>query len=118
MGLDQYIRAYPQPEEVGYYRKFNAFHHYVEEHIAGRDDINCDEIELTTEDITTLLGILHHVKRDPEQANVLFPTASGFFFGSTEYDETYFRHVDALIRDLERLLKDYPDYAIVYFSWY
>jgi hypothetical protein len=36
----------------------------------------------------------------------LFPTASGFFFGGTEYDEYYIEQVNETIELIEGLLKE------------
>lgn len=41
---------------------------------------------------------------NPEQVEALLPTASGFFFGSTDYDEMYFEDVKDTIAQLDRAL--------------
>lgn len=40
-----------------------------------------------------LLSRCNQVLKDRSKASELLPTMSGFFFGSTEYDEHYFKDV-------------------------
>ena len=41
-----------------------------------------------------------------EMAAVLLPTESGFFFGSTEYDQWYVMDIENTIEQLEKVLND------------
>ncbi len=54
----------------------------------GHDD--CGEYPITREDLETLKLLCQDVLIDREDAKNILPTQSGFFFGSTEYDEDYF----------------------------
>ena len=54
-----------------------------------------------------------------EEIKELLPTADGFFFGSTEYDEYYLKDIKNTIEILEKVIKEdeelnkqgfYPDY--------
>jgi hypothetical protein len=48
----------------------------------------------------------------------MLPTASGFFFGSTEYDEYYFEELERTERELNELLRDKTwDYLEYQASW-
>ena len=42
---------------------------------------------------------------NPELAEVLLPTQGGFFFGSTEYDESYYSDLKKTIEIIEKCLK-------------
>jgi hypothetical protein len=39
-----------------------------------------------------------------DKASVALPTASGFFFGSTEYDEWYWSDLEYTAKELDRVL--------------
>ena len=62
------------------------------------------------EKLRELLDILKKVKASKgmpsEVLEALLPTASGFFFGGTDYDEWYFQDVESTIDLLENLLKE------------
>jgi hypothetical protein len=61
---------------------------------------------VSREDLYTLLKLCQTVKDDNSLAEILLPAASGFFFGSTEYDEWYFKDIDETITILEEALED------------
>ena len=50
--------------------------------------------------------------QNPEVAEELLPTTSGFFFGSTEYDDWYLDHLRHTVKVLEEELKETKD------GWY
>ena len=55
---------------------------------------------------------------DRSQAEELLPTTSGFFFGSTEYDEYYFEELERTEKELTELLRDKTwDYLEYQASW-
>jgi len=64
--------------------------------------------------LETLLELCRKVKADNSLADSLLPSASGFFFGGTEYDEWYFNGIDNTIQILEEALED--DRADYYYS--
>lgn len=89
---------------VAYWRKANAIHNWFVQELADGED-NCQPIYVNREDLTTLRDLLSDVLRvkDRQEANPdealptpedLLPTESGFFFGSTEYDEWYWMQVE------------------------
>lgn len=96
-------------EEVGYWRKFNALHQWFVENCQNGVD-ECQEAYVDRSKLETLLGILKNVKNNKEKAEELLPTASGFFFGRTEYDEYYYEEIDRTIKLLEGLLKEEGDF--------
>lgn len=121
-------------EEVAYWRKFNALHNWFVQKLAdGVDD--CREIYVTPKDLKELLETLKEVKTaldkagkkvvsvhtgwkngkeiyedmevyDSTEVEKLLPTAEGFFFGGTEYDDYYYNDVCKTIELLEELLKE------------
>ena len=54
-----------------------------------------------------------------EQVEKLLPTVSGFFFGSTGYDEWYIRDVENTVELLDKALNDVPHTCAFYYesSW-
>jgi hypothetical protein len=42
----------------------------------------------------------------PERAEELLPTQSGFFFGSTDYDEGYKQDLEYTVERIEKILND------------
>lgn len=96
-------------EEVGYWRKFNALHNwFVDNCQDGVDD--CRDTYVGDEKLRELLDILKKVKASKgmpsEVLETILPTASGFFFGGTDYDEWYFQDVESTIDLLDNLLKE------------
>jgi hypothetical protein len=77
---------------VGYWRKANQIHNWFVANIGDGVD-ECQEMSLTRENLTELLGVCVEVQRDHSLAEELLPPQAGFFFGSTETDEWYFRDV-------------------------
>jgi hypothetical protein len=92
-------------EEAGYWRKQNQIHRWFVENVQrGIDD--CGEYYVSKEDLQTLLELCQKVKADNSLADELLPSASGFFFGGTEYDEWYFNGIDNTIDILKEALED------------
>ena len=88
---------------VAYWRKANAIHQwFVDTCQDGTDD--CRPAHVSREQLEELLNLAKQVKADPSLASELLPTSSGFFFGSTEYDEYYMQDIDSTIEQLEQVL--------------
>ena len=102
-------------EEVGYWRKFNALHNWFVENCQGGVD-ECQVSDVSFENLQELLEVLKKVQSlkpkdgevtiNEEKLAELLPTSSGFFFGSTDYDEYYFEEIDRTIELLEELVKE------------
>jgi len=129
MGLDMYLRArrylsyddnrrnslrheFQVPDdwetnevsfEVGYWRKANAIHKWFVDNIQSGND-NCGEYYLSKVDLQSLRDLCMQVKAEPAKAQDLLPAQSGFFFGSTEYDEGYFADLDHTIAIIDSVL--------------
>ena len=105
--------------QIGYFRKFNALHNYIVNNLADCVD-GCQEIEITKENLYALLDTLDRVDSNKDLAENELPTANGFFFGSTCYDDWYFSDVKDAIEMCELFLTkiDFDKYELVYLaSW-
>jgi hypothetical protein len=134
-------------EQIGYWRKFNALHNFfIDECNSGED--NCGEIYVSSDKLLELLDTLKEVKKVignakkkkvsvqtgwsndgdtyaeievydcDEELEQLFPTRSGFFFGSTEYGDWYKSNVEKTIELLKNELVDVDKYDYYYqASW-
>jgi hypothetical protein len=92
-------------EEAGYWRKANQIHQWFVENVQDGED-NCAEYYVGSDKLAELLDLCKKVQADNSLAEVLLPTASGFFFGGTQYDEWYFKDIDNTIQILEEALAD------------
>ena len=104
-------------EEVGYWRKANQIHRWFVENVQrGVDD--CGSYWVSREKLEELLDLCKQVKANPAKCEELLPTASGFFFGGTEYDEWYYGDIENTIEILEGVLEndDNDDYEY-HSSW-
>ena len=95
-------------EEIGYWRKAYAIHNwFVNNCQDGVDD--CRDAYVSKENLETLLELCKQVKKNkkhPEEAMLLLPTKSGFFFGNTDYEDWYFEDIDTTIAILEKALAE------------
>lgn len=98
-------------EQVGYWRKANAIHHWFVENCADGVD-ECQRIWVSKDKLKELYKLCKKVKENPELASELLPTQAGFFFGNTEYGEWYMDDIDATIKILKPIIrgKDTSDY--------
>lgn len=89
--------------QIGYWRKANAIHKYFVDNCAdGIDD--CREVRVSEDALEDLLGLCKEVLEDHDKAKELLPSTSGFFFGSTDYDEWYFQDIEYTKNLLEKVL--------------
>jgi len=120
-------------EEVAYWRKANQIHNWFVQNVQDGDD-NCqehyvgsDQLKELVETCKKVLASLENspkktiqvetgwhsdeqtdveVAENTELAEELLPTQSGFFFGSTKYDEYYINDLKDTIQQLEPLLTE------------
>lgn len=93
---------------VMYWRKANAIHSWFVNECGGGVD-ECQPIYVERSKLVELLELCKQVALQPANASSTLPTQSGFFFGSTEYDEWYMEDIKRTIEGLERVLKEVPD---------
>lgn len=113
-------RNFPSKEifyQVGYWRKANAIHNWIVDHCAeGVDD--CRKIFVSREELEELSNLCEEVLNDHSKAGDLLPTCDGFFFGSTDYDEWYYRDLEYTRDLIKQLLSLNRDYEFCYqASW-
>ena len=102
--------------EAAYWRKCNAIHHWFVNNVQnGTDD--CGKYYVGRSDLETLLETIYTVLKDQSKAEELLPTESGFFFGSTEYNEYYFSDLEYTADTINQLLDEkYKDWDFHYQS--
>lgn len=103
---------------VAYWRKANAIHKWFCDLDGGKDE--CQNIYVTMDRLLELRDLCQRVLNDPSLAEELLPSQSGFFFGSTDYDDWYITDLKLTIDQIDRILKpiksDYADF-IYRASW-
>lgn len=100
---------------IGYWRKANAIHKWFLGFLKDGEEDCCQKIYVDGDKILELVDLCKQVLADHSKAEKLLPTQSGFFFGSTDYDEWYF---DDLERTIEMLKDTKPVEEFVYqASW-
>jgi hypothetical protein len=89
---------------VGYWRKANAIHKWFVTNVQQGVD-NCGSYPVSRDTLTELRDICVRVRDWPGTlAAEQLPTASGFFFGNTDYDEWYFRDVSNTAKIIDECL--------------
>jgi len=124
MGLDMYLHRKINGEEielVAYWRKANQIHKWFDDHIEGGVE-NVTEYPVTKELIQELLettkDALYAFERGKDPSKYL-PTQSGFFFGSTDYDEWYKQDLESTIEQLTKVLEEWDSEKVYsYYVWW
>jgi hypothetical protein len=87
-----------------YWRKANHIHKWFVDNVQRGDD-NCAQYYVSRDDLQELVNVCNAVIANPEKAEELLPSQSGFFFGSTDYDEWYLQDVQYTAERLTELLQ-------------
>lgn len=90
---------------VAYWRKANAIHEWFVQNVQNGVD-ECRETWVSREQLQELIDVCKDVLADMSRAEELLPTASGFFFGSTEYDDWYRGDLEYTAERLQKVLDD------------
>mgnify|MGYP003341725816 CR=1 FL=1 len=90
-------------EEVAYWRKANAIHQWFVDHCQNGID-ECQQTYVGREKLLQLKALCEAVLTNRRDAPKLLPTASGFFFGSTDYDQYYFEDLESTLEIIDRCL--------------
>jgi hypothetical protein len=102
-------------EEVGYWRKANQIHRWFVENVQnGIDD--CGEYSVSKSELEELRNICTEVFNDHSKAEELLPSASGFFFGNTDYDEWYYNDVQHTIEIIDKIFSESDGNQDIYYS--
>ena len=112
MGLDMFLEARinERVEEAAYWRKANAIHKWFVDNVQNGED-ECRPHYVEREQLEELIDdcMLVIAAQDQELSEQVVPTASGFFFGSTVYDDIYYGDLKETVEMLEKVLEKYPD---------
>jgi len=94
-------------EEAAYWRKANHIHLWFVDNCQGGED-DCRDAHVSIEQLKELIALCKEVleKKDDAFSEANLPTQSGFFFGSTEYDEYYYSDVEDTIKMLTEAIAD------------
>ena len=106
--------------EIGYWRKANAIHKwFVDNCNNGDEECNCKDIFVSADSLRCLLADCKEVMENRNKAEEILPTQSGFFFGSTNYDECYFDDIEKTIEIIEEVFRKYPNDGYFFYeaSW-
>lgn len=129
MGLDSFILRTNKKnteytddnlEEVGYFRKVNFIHFWVEKNLNNREQTNCEFIEIPKNKLDEFIVLLQKVKDDNSLAFELLPCHSRFFFGNTYYNDIYFYDIDIALKTFIEIrdTTDFDIQKILYYSWW
>lgn len=106
--MDKELPSIQCQVKIGYWRKANAVHDwFVQNCQDGNDD--CREAYVSTEQLEELRKICKMVLDNHALASEYLPTTSGFFFGSTEYDEWYFQDLQSTVEIIDNALSNIGD---------
>lgn len=113
MGLDMFLEARMKhrTEEAAYWRKANAVHRWFVENVQNNED-ECKPYVVTREQLEDLVEdcmLVLSNRDDIELIEQVLPTASGFFFGGTQYDDWYFDCLEYTVDKLKEVLEN-PSY--------
>lgn len=104
-------------ENVAYWRKANHIHAWLIKNGTERiEDYFC---HISIDKLKELKDVCENILDDHSLAHTLLPTQTGFFFGSTDYDEWYYEDLEDTIRILENIIDEHTDeYRYVYIASY
>jgi hypothetical protein len=101
--------------QIGYWRKANAIHNWFVDNVQEGED-NCRPYYVSLEQLEELKHVCETVLADPARAEELLPTANGFFFGSTDYNEYYIDDLKHTIDVINECLKLPKSWDFEYYS--
>ena len=103
--------------DVMYWRKANAIHQWFVKNCQDGVD-ECQKTALDLKNLKELLETCKAVLDDKQKCHDLLPVQAGFFFGSTEYDEWYFKDIEMTVDKLEDLFSVSEDELHLYYFYY
>lgn len=93
--------------DAGYWRKANAIHDWFVKNCQGGVD-ECQASYVARDQLIELRDTCQKVLDNHKLARELLPTTSGFFFGSTEYDQYYFQDLELTVKIIDSVI-DLPE---------
>ena len=106
--------------EVGYWRKANQIREWFVKNCDYPADGDCEEVEVTKEDLEKLADTCRKVLANHALAEELLPCKRGFFFGRYDYDEWYFLQLEDTIGICEDVIHntDWEKEKVIYTDWW
>lgn len=101
--LPEGMRVKEVTAEIMYWRKANAIHKWFVDNVQDGED-ECQKSYVSKEELQNLLETCKAVLANPNQAETLLPSQSGFFFGGNEYDGLYFENLKRTVEVLENVV--------------
>jgi len=107
---------------MGYWRKANQIHHWFVETIGNGVD-ECQKMFVGRENLEELKSLclevlaVRYTPQGVDVAKDLLPPSSGFFFGSYEIDEWYYKDLENTLEIIENCLNSKFDYFEYQASW-
>lgn len=96
--------------EAAYWRKANQIHNWFVKNVQDGVD-NCEPYYVSMKDLVTLRELCKEVLADHSKAETLLPVQSGFFFGSSDYDDWYFMDLQDTVEQLDKVFESFPSDA-------
>ena len=87
-----------------YWRKANAIHKWFVDNVQNGED-DCKEYVVYPGQLVELRDACKGVIAARKRASKLLPTQSGFFFGSTDYDDWYFADLEYTANAIQMMLE-------------
>ena len=107
--------------EVAYWRKANQIREWFVKHIKEFNyKDNGKFYTVSKELLEKLIDDCKYVLNHHNQAEIVLPTSSGFFFGDTDYDEYYYDVLESIIKQCQEVIDetDWDNEVVVYTeSW-
>jgi hypothetical protein len=92
--------------EALYWRKTNAIHKWFVDNVQqGEDD--CGNYYVSREQLAELRDLVKEVLETRDASRL--PPQAGFFFGSTNVDEWYWKDMEHTLKGLNQCLEDFPE---------
>lgn len=126
MGLDMWLFKKDDTQDNGiseepimYWRKANQIRNWIVTHSTDVSENENITVELTQSQLKDLKSDIELVMADFNKAPEILPTKSGFFFGTTDYDESYFLDLINTYKALTDILHSLqPNENVIYHEWW
>jgi len=104
-------------QKLGYWRKANQIHGWFVNTVQnGVDDQR--EYPVSREQLKELKALCEEALKNKDKAGEILPPTSGFFFGSYEVDEYYFKDCEDTIKIIDEALELPEEWDIIYSCWW
>ena len=104
--------------EVMYWRKANEIHKWFVDNVQdGKDD--CGNYYVEVKQLKELQAAIALALEHRADAPHILPTQPGFFFGSTDYDDQYWKSLETTAKRLDEIIPQFEsntDWSLEYHS--